>query len=190
MANSDHEGGEAAVSGVLITAPDGTIFNIPRAALDQFRVPDNEIEGIILTAENAGLVESAHRAAPTEAPSEEPTGPAPRTVINIFVGDGKLDQPVVVAQGPPGDDASQRYAAGAAMSKYAAGSTMSKYAAGSTMSKYAAGSSMSKFAAGSTMSKFAAGSTMSKYAAGSAMAPRVEQALPFAVFYGRWIAGG
>jgi hypothetical protein len=189
LANNDHEGSEAA-KGVLITAPDGTIFNIPQAALDQFRVPESEIEGVILAAENAGLVEPAHGAAPIEAPPAEPPGPAPRTVINIFVGEGAADQPVVVAQGSQGDDASQRYAAGSAMSKYAAGSTMSKYAAGSTMSKYAAGSTMSKFAAGSTMSKFAAGSTMSKYAAGSAMTPRLEQAVPFAVFYGRWLAGG
>jgi hypothetical protein len=189
LANHDKESGKADVAGVLITSPGGAIYNIPLAALEQFRVPEDQIDNTIVAAENAGLLDLPQTVAATESASQQSAAPAPKTVINIFVGEGVLEQPVVMTEGQAGDRSASS-GVGSSMSKYAAGSTMSKYAAGSAMSKFAAGSTMSKFAAGSTMSKFAAGSTMSKYAAGSTMSPGAEPGIPFAVFYGRWISGG
>jgi hypothetical protein len=166
-----NETGESAPhGGILITSPDGTIYDIPLEDLKQFRVPDDKVDEVIRRAEHAGL----HPQGPEERGQMAPVGDLqPRTVINIFVGSGGQEAQVNL---PEGDEC-----VGSSMSKYAAGSTMSKYAAGSTMSKYAAGSTMSKYAAGSTMSKYAAGSTPAFSSATTGIAGP-----PAAIFYGSW----
>lgn len=163
MSGVEDEGGAAPAAGVLITGPDGAIYKLSIDDLEKYRVPDDSVEDEIIAAEEAGLIQPAEEQA--SAPVEMQSA-VPRTVINIFVGEGGEQPTVSVEEGSP----------------------RALTAAGSTMSKYAAGSTMSKYAAGSTMSKYAAGSTMSKYAAGSTFTPQRDDdvAKPVAVFFGRW----
>jgi hypothetical protein len=128
--------------GVLISGPDGTIYNIPFAELNRFVVPQEAVERTILDAEAAGLL--AGPGGDVESAAGSPGGaPAPpgATVINIFVSPGA--EPLTqIAGASPGDV--QGFAT---MAKYSAGSTMAKYSAGSTMAKYSAGSTMTGFGA-------------------------------------------
>lgn len=151
--------------GVLITSPDGTIYNVPLDELERFRVAEADVDQVIQQAEASGLLPASGSCGEDDEPEGEPAGDSGRTVINIFIGGGGEPQ-VGLQHG-----------------------TLEK-SVGSTMSKYAAGSTMSKYAAGSTMSKYAAGSTMSKYAAGSTMAAAGQIRVPIAVFYGAWDRSG
>jgi hypothetical protein len=154
--------------GVLITAPDGSIFHLSAEDLANYKVPLDKVESTILEAESHGFVESpqedfsgcdvkADVNAPQAASAVVQSGP----VVHIYIG---AAPPIVTQFSVPAatPEQSRSDSVGSSMSKYAAGSAMSKYAAGSAMSKYAAGSAMSKYAAGSTMGS-SAGSTITFY---------------------------
>jgi len=161
MVEKDDGRESSAKSGILITSPEGVIYDVPIDELSKFRVPDEDIDATIVAAENAGFFEAVPEPI-DEVP--EPVSDSLPPVINIFVGQGGAEQRVTVEEGTGAQTARSMSPA----------STMSKYAAGSTMSKYAAGSTMSKYAAGSTM----------------AMPQESELRTPVTVFYGKWKDNG
>ena len=171
--------------GVLITAPNGEIYNIPTEDLEKFKVAPENVERTIMDAEKEGFL-VAEPEMPMEPIAEEAIEvPAPQKngiVINIFYGE-EPQQVAVPVEAEPDPSVAR-----STMAKYAGGSTMAKYAGGSTMAKYAGGSTMAKYAGGSTMAKYAGGSTMAKYAGGSTMTNVVaEPVFSNITFYGsRW----
>jgi hypothetical protein len=127
--------------GILITAPNGTLYNIPEKELARFAVTPENVEATILDAEAAGFIETQQPAVSDQAvvtpPASAPTSPV---VINVFVNHESEVRTPAVDQVAPNSMA--KYAGGTAMAKYAGGTSMAKYAGGTAMAKYAGGTSL------------------------------------------------
>jgi hypothetical protein len=118
--------GEKKGGGVLITAPNGEIYNILAKDLEKFKVAPEKVERTIMDAEKEGFL-----VAEPEMPMEPMAGeaievPAPQKngiTINIFYG----EEPQQVAV--PVETDSDPSVARSTMAKYAGGSTMTNVVA-------------------------------------------------------------